>query len=422
MAEAQEAFYFLGVALAIGLLIGVERGWQERAAQEGTRIAGVRTYGLIGLLGGVSAWLMDQLGPLFIGFVFLSVAALFITVHVLKLRRGSEDVGITSVVAGMLVFVLGVLAGLGEITIAVAFAVVTTLLLGHKPTLHQWLNKLEGHELQAGLKLLLISAVLLPVLPNEGYGPWQAINPHKVWWMVVLIAAISFVGYFAMKIGGPRHGTVFTGLFGGLAASTAVTLHFSRSARLHKDLTPLLATGILIACGTMLPRMLLVASVINVDLFRLLLVPAVVMALLSYGPAFYYWRKPHSNENTADSPLKNPLELKVALSFGLLLVIIMLLSKALQHTFGEAGVLALAAASGLADVDAITLSLAHLSAEGLSLKIAVTGIVIAAAVNNLFKGGIAMFIGNTDLGVRAGVPLLASAFGGLIAAWLWVWQ
>lgn len=150
---------------------------------------------------------------------------------------------------------------------------------------------------------------------------------------------------------------------------------------------------------------------------RILLVPAVVMALLSCGPALYYWRKPHSKENTADSPLKNPLELKVALSFGLLLVIIMLLSKALQHTFSEAGVLALAAASGLADVDAITLSLAYLS-----LKIAVTGSVIAAAVNNLFKGGIAMLIGNTDLGVRAGVPLLASAFGGLIAAWLWVWK
>lgn len=421
MAEAQEAFYFLGVALAIGLLIGVERGWQERAAQEGTRIAGVRTYGLIGLLGGVSAWRMDQLGPLFIGFGFISVAALFITVHVLKLRRGSEDVGITSVVAGMLVFVLGVLAGLGEITIAVAFAVVTTLLLGHKPTLHQWLNKLEGHELQAGLKLLLISAVLLPVLPNEGYGPWQAINPHKVWWMVVLIAAISFVGYFAMKIGGPRHGALFTGLFAGIASSTAVTLNFSRMARLHRNMVPVLATGILVACGTMLPRMLLVASIINRDLFESLLVPALVMALLSYAPGLYYWHAPQDKPTDAISPLNNPLELKTAISFGVMLVAVMLLGQALRHWFGESGVLILAAASGVADVDAITLSLSHMSNDGLATRIAVTGIMIAAATNNMVKGGMTFVIGDRHIGLRAGLPLLVSAAGGLIATWWWVW-
>lgn len=421
MGEIQESFYHLGVALAIGLLIGVERGWQERAAREGSRIAGVRTYGLIGLLGGVSAWLTNYLGSLVVGIVFLGVSAFLITVYVFKLRRSSEDVGITSQVAGMLVYLLGVLAGLGEVTVAVAFAVIVTLLLGHKPTLHRWVSALEGRELQAALKLLLISVVLLPVLPNEAYGPWQAINPHKIWWMVVLIATISFVGYFAMKIGGPRRGAVFTGLFGGLASSTAVTLHFSRIARQRKNMTPLLATGILIACVTMMPRMLLVASIINIDLFRSLLVPALVMALLSLVPAVYYWRLPHAKPGDEESMLKNPLELKMAIGFGVLLVIIMLLGKALQHWFGDAGVLVLAAASGVADVDAITLSLAQMSDEGLAVRVAVTGIVIAAISNNLVKGSMAFIIGNNAIGLRAGIPLLASSVGGLLAVWLWVW-
>mgnify|MGYP002064472465 CR=1 FL=1 len=272
-----------------------------------------------------------------------------------------------------------------------------------------------------GIKLLLISVVLLPVLPNQGYGPWQALNPYAIWWMVVLIAAISFAGYFAIKIAGARRGTIFTGVFGGLASSTAVTLHFSRMSRRDTALAPMLAMGILLACGTMFPRMLLVASVINPALFDLLLVPAAVMALLTYVPALMYWRA-QTHQKTADvSPLKNPLELKTALSFGALLALVMFLGKALQNWFGEAGVLALAAASGIADVDAITLSLARMSQDDVILRIAVTGIVMAAATNSLFKGGMATFIGGRKIGLRVGLPLLAAAIGGLIAVWLWAW-
>ena len=169
-------------------------------------------------------------------------------------------------------------------------------------------------------------------------------------------------------------------------------------------LAPMLAMGILLACGTMFPRMLLVASVINPALFDLLLVPAAVMALLTYVPALMYWRA-QTHQKTADvSPLKNPLELKTALSFGALLALVMFLGKALQNWFGEAGVLALAAASGIADVDAITLSLARMSQDDVILRIAVTGIVMAAATNSLFKGGMATFIGGRKIGLRVGLP------------------
>jgi uncharacterized membrane protein (DUF4010 family) len=421
MSETQLVFYHLSVALAIGLLIGVERGWQEREMQEGRRIAGVRTYGLIGLLGGGSALLAEHMGVLTIGLVFIGLAGMLSAVYVVNLDRGKEDVGITSLIAGLLTFVLGALAAAGEVAVAAAFAVVTTLLLGYKPVLHRWVSALEGEELRAGIKLLLISVVLLPILPNQGYGPWQALNPYVIWWMVILIAGISFAGYFAIKLGGASKGAMFTGLFGGLVSSTALTMHLSRMTRRNAALAPVLAAGILLACGTMLPRMLLVAGVLNDDLLWPLLLPAIVMMIIAYAPVPWYWKLQSRQKADMVSLLRNPLEIKTAVGFGLFLALVMLSVKALQSWLGEAGVLMLAAASGMADVDAITLSLARMSSDGLDVRVSAMGIVAAAAVNNLVKGGIAMATGGRAVGLRAGLPLLASALGGLISAWFWIW-
>jgi uncharacterized membrane protein (DUF4010 family) len=420
MTEAQESFYFLGVALAIGLLIGLERGWHEREAEEGSRIAGVRTYGLIGLLGGVVGLLAGEFGQLLLGLGFIGLAGAVTTAYVLQFRA-EGDIGITSLAAVLLTFALGALAASGEVALASAASVVTTLLLSYKPLLHEWVGALEAKELQAGIKLLLISVVLLPVLPNQGYGPWDALNPHAIWWMVVLVAAISFTGYFAVKLGGTRRGALFTGIFGGLASSTALTLHFSRSAKKNAGAAPLLSMGILLACGTMFPRMVLVATVLSRDLLLPLAVPGAVMASCVYLPAFFYWRQEKTGKADMKSPLKNPLELKAALSFGVLLAAVLLLGKALQDAFGEAGVLALAAASGITDVDAITLSLARMTSEDLALRTATLGIVIAAAVNSVTKGAMAAVIGGPAVGLRVGAPLAVCALAGLLATWLWVW-
>jgi uncharacterized membrane protein (DUF4010 family) len=415
--EQLQVFYRLGVALAIGLLIGVERGWQERAAGEGRRIAGVRTYGLIGLLGGAMALLGERLGGLVPALAFVALAGVLTSAHIVNLET-EKDVGITSLVAALVTFGLGAVAALGEVAVAAAAGVVTVLLLGSKPLLHRWVGALEWEELRAAIRLLLISVVLLPILPDRGYGPWGALNPYAIWWMVVLVAAISFAGYFAIKAGGTRRGTAFMGLFGGLAASTAVTLHFSRSARSKPALVPLMGMGILLACGTMFPRMLLIASLVHPPLFRPLLAPTVVMALMTFVPAFWSWRRQPRPPADAGSPLRNPLELGTALGFGLLLAAILLLGTALQHWFGDAGVLALAAASGVADVDAITLSLARLSQDELGLRIAALGIVLAAAVNTGVKGGMAMAIGGRELGRTVTLPLAACALVGLVTAWL----
>lgn len=412
MTEEQKVFYHLGAALAIGLLIGVERGWKERTAEEGKRIAGVRTYGLIGLLGGAMAFLAHHFGELALGLGFIGVAAAMTVVYVANLRR-DNDVGITGLVSAMLTFVLGALAGVGEVAVAGAFGVVMAILLTYKTELHSWVRALEAGELQAGMKLLLISIVLLPVLPNQGYGPWRALNPYAIWWMVVLIATISFVGYFAVKIGGARRGTVFTGIFGGLASSTALTLHFSRMSRATPEMAPVLGLGILLACGTMLPRLLLISVLLNPQLLKPLLLPIIVMAVLIYVPALLYWHQQPGIEAKNTAMLKNPLELKFALFFASLLALVLLLGRALRDWFGEAGVLVLAGVSGIADADAATLSLARMSSIDLDVKIATTGIVLAAAVNSLAKATMATMIGGREVGLRVALPLLASAAAGV---------
>jgi uncharacterized membrane protein (DUF4010 family) len=317
-------------------------------------------------------------------------------------------------VAALLTFTLGALATLEQVAPAVAGAVVTTFLLGYKPQLHRWLETLQQHELRAALKLLLLALVVLPVLPNQGFGPWQVLNPYEIGWMVVLIASISFIGYFAMKLAGERKGILLTSLFAGLASSTALTLHFAKLGKARPDLTPLLAAGILIACGAMFPRMVIVATLINPTLFPLLVIPALVMAVITYGfVALIWWR--HSGQQTAPiRQIQNPLELAVALRFGAFLAVIVLLTKALQEYFGDVGILWMAAISGLADVDAINLSLSRLSNVGLQNHLAATGIIVASTVNSFIKGALAGFIGGRSLGLRAALPLVIAGVVGML--------
>ncbi|MCW8828857.1 MAG: MgtC/SapB family protein, partial [Gammaproteobacteria bacterium] len=380
-----ELFERLAVALAIGLLIGIERGWHEREAGEGRRIAGLRTFGIIGLLGAVSGLLADELGELLLAATFIAFAALVIAAHVLESRE-DRDFGMTTPVAALLTFTLGTLAALGYTAVAGATAVVTATLLGLKPLLHRWIEQMEQRELYAIFKMLMISVVLLPILPNQGYGPWQALNPYEIWWMVVLIAGISFAGYFAVKIAGSRRGLVITGLFGGLASSTALTLSFARLGRHNRNAHSLLAAGVVLAAGTMFPRMLLEVSVINPQLLPALTIPLLSMMLASYlaVPLLLFSSEDGSAVRNID--IQNPFELLPALKFGLLLVAVLLLAEFFLERFGNTGLYAIAAISGLTDVDAITLSISRMARGDLSAGVATQAIIIAASVNTLVKG------------------------------------
>jgi uncharacterized membrane protein (DUF4010 family) len=416
--DAITPFYLLGASLALGLLIGVERGWKEREQAEGRRVAGIRTFALIGLLGGVWGLLSIELGQVLLSVAFATLAAVLVVAYSVS-QRLDADVGITGVIAGLLTFAFGAMATLGHVTLAAVGAGVTTILLGFKPVLHAWLQRIEQRELYAALKMLMISVVVLPLLPDQGYGPWDALNPYKIWWMVVLIAGISFVGYFAMKIIGERKGILATGLFGGLASSTAVTLNLARIGRHHNSMNNVLAAGTLIACATMFPRILIVTSIVNWPLAQTLFWPLFVMMVVTYGTAWLLWRRSRSHESGEADPLQNPFELRPALLFAALLSAILLLSRALAEHFGDTGIYLLAAASGIADVDAITLSLADMTGgDTLTTPAAAFAILIAACVNSLVKSGLSLGIGGRNLGLRVGAPMLVVVSSGLTTWWL----
>lgn len=401
------SFLLLGISLAIGLLIGIERGWKQRSAEDGGRIAGLRTYGLTGLAGGAAAIMQPFLGEIATGLLFLGFA-LAVSMAYLKRQQDSEDASITGLVSLLLTFMLGMLAAFEQIELAASAAIITALLLRYKELLHNWLRQLEDQELKAGLQLLLISIVLLPVLPDKGYGPWQVLNPYEIWWMVVLIAGISFAGYFAMKFAGTDKGIMLTALSAGLASSTALTLHFSRLAREQPSLHRQLSAGILIACGTMFPRVLLVATLINPAILSLLWLPMAVMTSVIFTIAIMLWRTRTLDQPTSLTRLLNPLELKSAVIFGALLVAVLLLGELMQELFGDAGIYALALVSGIADVDPINLTLSRMSLGETQATVAVTGIVLASCSNSLVKSLMAVFI--------AGKTMLVNVLGTLALA------
>jgi uncharacterized membrane protein (DUF4010 family) len=408
----------LAVALLLGAIIGLERGWDAREQKSGERIAGIRTFALVGLLGGISALLAREITQWAFPVLLVSVVAMAIVAYSERLEH-IRNFSITGMVGMVLTFCFGAVAVAVDPVIATAAAVVTAIILDNKQEIHGWVNKLKEHELDAALKLLLISVVMLPLLPNEKMGPGGVLNPREIWWMVVMIASISFVGYFAIRVAGTRKGILFTSLFAGLSSSTALTLHFARQASKTPQLNAQFATGILIACGTMFPRILVYCLVINPDLLPSLIWPVLVMTALLYGPALVIWRKNDRELQVSQPTLnQNPLDLSSALVFGALLTAILLMGEFLGNWLGDAGIYFLAATSGIADVDAITLSLTRMSNNSLAMGTAVIGIVIAAATNNLVKSALAGFVGNRQIGLLVGGAMVLSLAAGLLVAWL----
>ncbi|MBK1886753.1 MULTISPECIES: MgtC/SapB family protein [unclassified Marinobacter] len=408
----------LAVALLLGAIIGLERGWGSREQKSGERIAGIRTFSLVGLLGGISTVLAEEITVWAFPVLLLSVVAMAIVAYSERLDH-IRNFSITGMVSMVLTFCFGAIAVAVDPVIATTAAVITAIILDNKDEIHGWVHKLKAHELDAALKLLVISVVMLPLLPDEAMGPGGVLNPREIWWMVVMIASISFVGYFAMRVAGTSKGILFTSLFAGLSSSTALTLHFARQADKHPALNAQFATGILIACGTMFPRILVYCFVINRDLLPSLAWPVAVMTVLLYVPAFIIWhRNSETGEVSQPTLNQNPLDLKSAVVFGMLLTAILLLGDFLKDWLGDTGIYMLAATSGIADVDAITLSLTRMSNNGLAMDAAVLGIVIAAATNNLIKSGMAWVIGNRQIGLYVAGPMLLSLAAGLLVAWL----
>ncbi|MCJ8170143.1 MgtC/SapB family protein [Atopomonas sediminilitoris] len=418
MPETLDWLTQLALALGIGLLIGTERGWQARNEDDLRVSAGIRTFGLTGLLGGLSALLSHTpLGlPAWLG-LFLAFASLVALAYYGDLQRNGQQ-GLTSEVALLLTYLLGSLALFGYPIIAAAGAVVTALLLSLKPMLHNALKRLDEQELTGALKLLFISVVLLPALPNQGYGPWQVFNPYAIWWMVVLIAALGFAAYVAVRWIGERRGLLLTAALGGIVSSTAMTLTLARLGK-SKHLTQTLACGLLITSCLMFPRVLLEVAFINPALLAGLSVPLGLAAASYLVGALYCFYQRDDGQRTpdSDSSLRNPFELGPALRFAALLVAILLAVEVGRRYLGDAGVYLVAALSGSTDVDAITLSLASSAKGELSASVAERAILLAVVVNSLVKGALIAAIAPQALSRK----VLPAMLAGLTLALLWAW-
>ncbi|MCG8548480.1 MAG: DUF4010 domain-containing protein [Alphaproteobacteria bacterium] len=399
----------LGIALAVGLLIGLERGWAGRSLAEGERIAGIRTFGIIGFVGGLSGLLGSNFGSAIVAAGFLAVAGVFGIAYWYELRT-STDRSITSIIAGLAAYGLGALAGDGAIQAAAAAGVVVTLLLGIKPELHGLLRRIERDELLATLRLLLISVVILPILPNEAMGPWDALNPYQLWWMVVLIAGISYVGYFSIKLIGQHRGTLLTGLLGGLVSSTAVTVSFSRRVRTQPAQQDTLLAGILVGTATMFPRVLVIAAIIAPELLLRLTGPLLAAAVVALGAGLMFARIAANDARLEDpehDAPQNPLSLKTALLFTLFLALVMVLVRGMNAWLGEPGLYLLAVLSGIVDVDAVTLSFGAMADDDVARAPALAvGILLAAAMNTMIKPVIGLVFGNRHIGFRLFASLL----------------
>ena len=412
MAEI-EVLHRLAVALAVGLVIGLERGWSDRNAREGSRVAGIRTFALIGLGGGLTALIGSEFSvgtaaALTLGFVGLLAVVRFA-------QPPDRDVGMTTEVAAIVTFALGVLAGLGHMVAAIAGSVGSAFLLGLKPTLHRWLQRMNQQELFAALQLVLISAVVLPLLPDEGYGPFAALNPYRVWLMAVVVAAVSFVGYLLVKLLGSRAGALVTGLCGGLASSTATTMALVRLSRdLDASRHAAVASGIVAASATMVVRVVVLVAVIHPPLLFDLATPFAAMLVAGVGAAVWLWRRrPVEQHVTVAAGHRNPLDLRVALAFAAFLALVTLAAEATRVEFGAAGLYVLSAASGLADVDAITVSVAQQSMSQLPRDVAAKSLVIAASVNTAVKAFLAATMGPASAGRPAAAALFAMLGAGL---------
>lgn len=401
----------LASALGVGLLIGAERGWNNRQHADGELVAGLRTFGLGGLLGGLAALGVLHFGTTVWIALFVMFALLVIAGYLIDAQR-SGDHGMTTEVALLVTFLLGSLAVVESRLLAASCAIVVALLLSLKTRLHGALEQLSEVELGGALKLLFISVVLLPALPDQGYGPWQALNPYTTWLMVVLITGIGFAAYVAIRLLGTRHGLLVTALLGGMVSSTAMTLTLARldTPRLRCAL----AAGLLATSALMFPRVLLEVGLVNAALLPALLAPMLTAGgIYAGGALLFFLRAAQQPDVNTEPPLKNPFELGPALRFAALLVAILVLVEGARRWLGDIGVYLVALLSGTTDVDAITLSLANSAQADLDAQIAVRGIFLAALSNSLIKALLVAIVGSRQLALRTLPVMLGGLLSGL---------
>jgi uncharacterized membrane protein (DUF4010 family) len=401
-----DLFLRFGIALAIGFMIGLQREYAFQAANR-ELVAGERTLALLGIVGALAAMSADLLNsPLAFVAVILVVGIFPALAYIFEARKG--QVGLTTEIATLITILCGALCYWGYLSLAAAIGIATTVLLSIKLETDRLVRALTRQDVFAALQLAIISLIILPIVPNESLlpEPFDVLNPFRIWLMVVFISGINFLGYIAIKIAGPQRGIGLTGLFGGLASSTAVTLGLTERSNREGQLARPFALAIMIAWTVMFGRVLVEVGVVHPELLRFVWLPIVAAGIVGLLYCVYLYRTDQSFEKD-DLQFSNPFDLMSAIKFGLLYAVVLLVARTAQLYFGQTGIYLSSLISGLVDVDAITLTLAQLSRSGaLSDTVAAQAIVLATVANTIVKGGIVL--------VGSALPLKRAILPGLV--------
>lgn len=373
----------LGLALAIGLLIGLERGWRERDAPDQSRTAGIRTYGISGLLGGIFATLaqaFDAVSVLIAGFLgFAAILAFY------KAREAAHDrdFSVTGVIAGLAVFALGALAVAGDFRVAAGAGAALAAILASREVLHGLLKRLTWIELRSALILAVMTAIILPLLPDRPIDPWGGLNPREIWIFTVLIAAISYLGYIAVRMLGPTRGLIVSAVTGAMASSTAVTLALARMAKASDNPYPLAGAASLAAMVSV-ARVCIVVAVVKPGVLAAV-APAALAAALGFGLCGAVLLVRRDDGAAVDTPTRSPFDLGPLLVFALLFAIVSTANAALVGRIGAQGLVATTALSGAVDVDVAVLSVLRLVGTSTTITTAGAAVLAAIAANSLLK-------------------------------------
>lgn len=399
------------VALGIGLIVGVEREFENASGKE--HFAGMRSFAVMSMLGCVITFLAEKFN-IHILMAASPAVFLFISVfHYSKIQKGNG--GIVTELSLALVFFLGVLSGLHYFKEAVAVAVVTSAILSLKTRFRETLGKITREELSAFIKFIILSLLILPFLPDNNYGPGFIINPRNIGIVIVIVSSLSFAGYFIIKFFGAEKGILFTAFFGGTFSSTAVTWVFSNRSKENESLSIQYATGIIIACAVMFSRVLIIAGLFNMIVFRYLAIPCGLMIAGNVITAYISKRKSFASASPAAIQLGNPLDLGNALFFGIQYVGIILFVYYANMYMGTKGLLVTGFISGLADVDAINISMSKLAHTQIAPSTAAIVIILAIVSNTVFKIGWAYLKGSGELRKRVLIGLAPSLIVALLS-------
>jgi uncharacterized membrane protein (DUF4010 family) len=401
-------------ALGIGLLVGLERERRPDAA------AGLRTFALVSMLGCLFALLGEKAGGPWLLIAGLLVIAGTMVASNFSSRQEEQYRGFTTEAAIVTTYALGAAVWFGYATLAVMLAITMTVLLYFKAELRKISQRLTPKDINSVLQFAVVSLVVLPILPNSDFGPYDAINVRQTWWMVVLISGLALAGYMALRIVGTRHGAAMLGIFGGLASSTATTMMFSRHASAHQDLVRMASIVILIANIMVMIRLAVVAGVVAPDLIRPIVTVFACGIVPGLALTLHGWKLLKAGGELPMPNVKNPTELKTALSFGLLYAIVLLASAWLQDIAGNRGLYIVALASGVTDADASVLSsLRMFNLERIHAREAVIAVTLAVMANLLFKIALVVSIGGGNL-ARHALPGLVAIGAGMGVGLLFV--